>query len=261
MIRVVIVDDEVDSLSLLENLLNDFSEVEVVRSFLDASEFLNCKTNLKYDVLFLDLEMPVSGLELAKLENGPVVFVSGKSKNYFDDIEKEQLNREQFAFLQKPPTQIKLVQVISKVLKWMLEIPSMTTLTFTTRRGKWNLGIENLQAICAPSVIHSFPNLIGLSQPPDEKMQEHPRNKFAFTSTLEPEVILEITFPTLIDILPKKQFIQISQSIIINRSSIQFYDRTSLEILIQTKNGPKLQRFEIGDKFQGDFINFIQARI
>jgi two-component system LytT family response regulator len=64
-LKAVIIEDEAESLQLLENLLENSKLAEVIGSSTDASEALDLIVTLKPDILFLDIKMPgKSGFEI-----------------------------------------------------------------------------------------------------------------------------------------------------------------------------------------------------
>ena len=68
MIRALLVDDESPARSELRYLLAKHEDVEVVGEAASAQEALTLARDLRYDVVFLDVEMPgLTGVEAAPL--------------------------------------------------------------------------------------------------------------------------------------------------------------------------------------------------
>src|SRR4051794_41386312 len=68
MIRALLVDDESPARSELRYLLAEHDDVEVVGEAASAQEALTLARDLRYDVVFLDVEMPgLTGVEAAPL--------------------------------------------------------------------------------------------------------------------------------------------------------------------------------------------------
>ncbi len=58
MIRVIIVDDEPLALVSMKKHLNEFDNIEVIRTFTTAKDVLKEGPTLDFQVAFLDVEMP-----------------------------------------------------------------------------------------------------------------------------------------------------------------------------------------------------------
>lgn len=87
MLKALLVDDEVPARSELRYLLGEAGGVEVVGEAGSAKEALQLIKAIRYDVVFLDIDMPgISGVELAEvlasLEHPPaIVFVTAHSEH------------------------------------------------------------------------------------------------------------------------------------------------------------------------------------
>lgn len=87
MLKALLVDDEVPARSELRFLLGEAGGVEVVGEAGSAKEALQLIKAIRYDVVFLDIDMPgISGIELAEvlasLEHPPaIVFVTAHSEH------------------------------------------------------------------------------------------------------------------------------------------------------------------------------------
>lgn len=80
-IKAIILDDELDALDNLHFLLKNYcQDVEVIASFVSAKAALSALPSLDFDILFLDIEMPVlSGFDfLDQLDNNDfqIVFIT-----------------------------------------------------------------------------------------------------------------------------------------------------------------------------------------
>ncbi|MZK53527.1 response regulator [Clostridium beijerinckii] len=119
MLNAVIVDDEVHVLNLLKMFLQKTGQVNVMQTFTDPVEVLRNMTNLKPDVVFLDIEMPeINGLELANniMEQNDevmVVFVTGYNKYALEAFQVNALD-----YILKPVNQNRIEKCISKLNKF-----------------------------------------------------------------------------------------------------------------------------------------------
>ena len=111
-IRALLVDDEAPARSELRYLLAAHSDVQVVGEAASGSEALALARDLRYDVVFLDVEMPgATGLETAphvheQREPPAVVFVTAHERYAVDAFAVEA-----FDYLLKPVDPDRLARV------------------------------------------------------------------------------------------------------------------------------------------------------
>ena len=116
MIRALVVDDEAPARGELRYLLAAHPEVEVVGEAATAHEALELAASVRYDVVFLDIEMPgMTGLEAARLvldrrERPAVVFVTAHERYAVDAFSVEA-----FDYLVKPVEPERLARVTERL--------------------------------------------------------------------------------------------------------------------------------------------------
>jgi two-component system response regulator LytT len=115
-IRALLVDDESPARSELRYLLAAHSEIDVVGEAASAGEALELARELRYDVVFLDVEMPgLSGVEAAPLvrerrDPPAVVFVTAHERYAIDAFAVEA-----FDYLLKPVDPDRLSRVVERL--------------------------------------------------------------------------------------------------------------------------------------------------
>jgi len=115
-IRALVVDDEPPARGELRYLLAAHPEVEVVGEAATAREALALAESVRYDVVFLDIEMPgMTGLEAARLvldrpERPAVVFVTAHEHYAVDAFAVEA-----FDYLVKPLEPERLERVVERL--------------------------------------------------------------------------------------------------------------------------------------------------
>jgi DNA-binding LytR/AlgR family response regulator len=88
-IKVVLLDDEINSIKSLKLELSKFPEIHFVKEFINPHLFLEAEKNLDYHALFLDLDMPafeINGKDIAQKLNKPIIFVTAHNTKYADYI-------------------------------------------------------------------------------------------------------------------------------------------------------------------------------
>jgi DNA-binding LytR/AlgR family response regulator len=117
-IRALIVDDEAPARGELRYLLAAHPEVEVVGEAATAGEALALAARVRYDVVFLDIELPgLTGLEAARLildrrERPAVVFVTAHERYAVDAFAVEA-----FDYLVKPVDPERLAHVVERLAR------------------------------------------------------------------------------------------------------------------------------------------------
>jgi DNA-binding LytR/AlgR family response regulator len=115
-IRALIVDDEAPARGELRYLLSAHPELEVVGEAASAREALALAGSIRYDAVFLDVEMPeMTGLEVARLvldrrERPAVVFVTAHERYAVDAFAVEA-----FDYLVKPVDPERLARVVERL--------------------------------------------------------------------------------------------------------------------------------------------------
>jgi two-component system, LytTR family, response regulator LytT len=115
-IRALIVDDEAPARGELRYLLAAHPEVEVVGEAATAKEAVTLAESVRYDAVFLDVEMPgMTGLEAARFvldrgERPAVVFVTAHERYAVDAFAVEA-----FDYLVKPVEPERLARVVERL--------------------------------------------------------------------------------------------------------------------------------------------------
>lgn len=115
-LRALIVDDESPARKELRYLLQSFDDVQIVGEAANAVEALELINNVRYSVIFLDIDMPgLNGIDLArqlmdKTDSPAVIFTTAHEEYAF-----EAFNVHAFDYLLKPITAKRLEEALKTV--------------------------------------------------------------------------------------------------------------------------------------------------
>lgn len=109
----VLVDDEESSLAFLKSKIEELGMLEIEKAYLDPDLFLTQIQSLKSEIIFLDIEMPISGMKIAEgLKHKKVIFVSGQVNQAIKAFDVAAVD-----FVEKPIRASRLQLAIEKAVK------------------------------------------------------------------------------------------------------------------------------------------------
>ena len=108
----VILDDEENALAFLRDNIEELNLLNIERAFLDPDDLLVEMDNLNSKIYLLDIEMGISGIEVAKkLKNKLVIFVSGRKDLAFETYDVKAVD-----FVPKPIRKSRLKTAIERAI-------------------------------------------------------------------------------------------------------------------------------------------------
>lgn len=115
-IRCIVIDDEPLAVKMLENFISKTPGLVLESSFTDSVQALSALTELRPDLVFLDIQMPdLNGLELSRMvpDCTRIIFTTAFKQYAFDSYEVSALD-----FLLKPIRYQKFLEAIGKARQW-----------------------------------------------------------------------------------------------------------------------------------------------
>jgi len=119
-LRCIIVDDDELSLNILQDLVNESSDLELVMSCDNSMDAYKLLTEGDIDLAFLDIEMPkMSGMDLLKnLDSSTqVILVTSHTEYAIESYEYEVTD-----FIAKPVTTARFLKAVEKAVKKATDI-------------------------------------------------------------------------------------------------------------------------------------------
>jgi DNA-binding LytR/AlgR family response regulator len=238
---------------LLKSLEEDLTEtqlVEVIVSATNSTEFLEKINTTKADALVLDIDLvgdSLTGLDIATNLKLPVLFVSGKTRDFYQGIEELNINSTiPVEHISKPITLDKLKKILPKFIN---EIHAMN-------RAKYILldccGIkQNKIAIDTIVFIETETGNSGASN-----------NKRIYFTDRNPETLFNFSLTKMEEKgFDKMQFIQIRSSHRVNADKILRYNNSTHEIEVEvfkTIGKTEIKKLPVSENFRKDVSRFKQ---
>ncbi|TDX87175.1 LytR/AlgR family response regulator transcription factor [Epilithonimonas xixisoli] len=209
MTKCVILDDELLAISYLK-LLCDELNVEVVKAFNNPKIFLQEIDNIECDFCILDIEMPgMNGLQVAELIKKKIIFTTA-----YKEYAAEAFDLNVVDYVRKPIKKERLQQAFEKVEKLLSEEEKNTFFEWNTNLGK--------SIIFADQIVYIKTSEID-SRDKDLVLKN------------DSEIILKnLSFKHLSELLPEKNFVQISKKEMVNTKHIKVF--SSSEIILDIKD-------------------------
>ena len=228
-LKCVLLDDELLNLSYLKMILDQFPEVDVVKTFNDPQVFLKEIGKIEFDCCFLDIQMPkITGLEVAKeLTNKHVVFITAHKEFAADAFDLNAVD-----YIRKPISVERLKQAIDKIKKTENK-ESSSVIFINTDKGKKLLKTNEIVCI--------------------ETAPIDSRDKIILLSDGTEVLGKNISFDWLSKQLIEMPFVRVNKKEIISLNFVAHF--TLNEITIEWKEKQLIKRVSLSTVYRNEFIN------
>jgi two-component system, LytTR family, response regulator len=242
-IKVVLVDDEQDSVELLQLLLQKHcTQVVVLATFTSSVLALQALPKLKPDLLFLDIEMPeLNGFELLeKLQplQFNVIFVTAYNQFAIKAFRFNALD-----FLVKPILQKDLIDAVNKANKNSFPIDAQLQQLQNQLKG------ESIQKIAISTQTGiTFINI------QDIVSAEASGNYAILTMKDKSHFTITKTLKDIQDLLEENNFLRIHRQYIINLHCVKHFNKNDSILTLENKAElpvAKTQKDKLIEKFKG----------
>ncbi len=212
--KVVLIDDEPIAHQVLLHHLKKYPNFEIVAQCYSAVEALQVLANQDIDLLFLDINMPaLTGIEMLKVvkQCPSVIIVSAHPEYAIDGFELNVVD-----YLLKPVNETRFAQAIDKLSFASTSLSAATSLTLKVGRSLERVTLTDI------TYLESYGNYVKVW-------------------VKDNMILANTTLKSLIDELPKENFVQINKSTVINLTHI--HSVTSKDVTLidgQTKKVSKL---------------------
>ncbi len=237
-LKAVILDDNEKDIRLLEMELKGFP-VSVEKRFTDATQFLYEEKKLKYDFLFLDMNMPsMLGTDVIEKITKPVILITGESGNFAEVINDLEMHHKHFVCpLNKPINQKRLTFALNKLQE---KFAPKSYIEFNTSEGK--------------KLIHKNEIDLISSQDIDKNSESQGEAKIIYLKGTKPLLVNSLNLDETFLKLEKKTFLKASRYDIINIRCIKSASHDSLEVEYTSKTGqPKITTRTLGKEGKAQY--------
>lgn len=226
-LKVAILEDNPSFLKALEEDLTETKLVEVCVRATNSNEFLEKVNSTNIDALVLDIDLAgdsMNGLSVASHLKLPVLFVSGKTRDFVNGIEDINTNPEiPVEHITKPFTQKKLENILGKFVLQVQAIKKARYVYLDFADSKRNkIDIDTI--VC----IESEPGTSGRSN-----------NKKIYFTNRTPETLYNFSFNKMEDAgLEQTKFLIPHQSYRFNEAKyIRYTDSHEVEVQVFSSKG------------------------
>lgn len=207
-LNCVIADDEPYALDIIENYISKIDSLHLIARCANGFEVYNILHKEKVDLLFLDINMPqLSGLDLFRSLNNPpkIIFTTAYKEHAVDAFELNAVD-----YLLKPFSFERFLKSIEKALQ-------TNTISENIAEKKSGFIILNVDRQKVRIPLNDIKFIEGLGN----YLKVHTTDKVYVTYQ---------TIKTLLDKLPKEEFIQIHKSYIVPLSKVQSYTYANVKV-------------------------------
>lgn len=231
-LKCLLLDDELPGLSYLKILCQQIPELEVIKAFNDTESFLNEFSEIDFDLLILDIEMPgLSGIEIAKiLSNKLIIFTTA-----YKEFAVEAFDLDAVDYLIKPLKLDRLSIAIKKALK-------------ITNKSDVSGNYIQLATNKGNSIVYPE-QVVYLSV-----SENDPRDKDILLENGQTLCLKNISFEKLLALLPENKFCRINKKEIIALKTVVHYSNHQIFTNINTRHQQSLV-LKLGDSFRQNFFN------
>lgn len=247
-LKVAILEDSPMLLKSLEEDLTETQLVEVIVRATNSKEFLERINTTKADALVLDIDLggdSMTGLDIATNLKLPVLFVSGKTRDFYQGIEELNINSTiPVEHISKPITFDKLKKILPKFIN---EINAINRAKFI--RLDFSDSKQNRIAIDTIVFIETETGNSGASN-----------NKRIYFTDRNPETLFNFSLTKMEDKgFDKTQFIQIRSSHRVNADKIIRYNNSTHEIEVEVFKSigkTEIKKLPVSENFRKDVSRF-----
>jgi len=244
-LKVAILEDNKELLKDLIENLKETNQVEVILFATNSSDFLEKIKSNPVEALILDIDLAgdsMSGIDVANKLKLPVLFISGKSRDFIDRIEDLNLNHDfPIESIMKPTSQDKLNKILIKFIN-RINQAEKSAFVYLTFKGNRREKID-------------FNTIVYLESETGGSGESN-NKKIYFTNRI-PETLIDFSFRRMHEKGFDENVFKIpNQSYRVNISKIDRYNADhsiDVEAVTDTNRNTTTKRIKISDNYRSEF--------
>ncbi|CDS93310.1 MULTISPECIES: LytR/AlgR family response regulator transcription factor [Sphingobacterium] len=232
MIKCILLDDELPSLSYLQALCGNFKDVEIVKSFNNPQKFLDQVDKLDFNTCVMDILMPnLNGLDIAKLLPNKAIIFSTAYKEFAADA----FDLHAVDYLRKPYQADRLQIAFDKAMKWIIAnaVSSEDIIELNSNQGKTRIITSQIAYI---------------------EVADHDRRDKYIKMTDGPDILAKnISLDEILMLLPSGKFCRINRRNVIALATVSSY--TAQYVICKIKEPSAMIKLTLSAPYRDHFIN------
>ena len=234
-LKCLLLDDELPGLTYLKMLCEQIPELEIVKACNDPEKLLSDFSNLDFDLLISDIEMPgIDGLHLAeKLQDKLVIFCTA-----YKEYAAEAFNIDAVDYITKPVKLERLQKAVTKALERFEKSNSdKKFIQLNTDKGKTLLYFNKIQYI--------------------KTAASDSRDKTVLLTDGSFLNLKNVKFDTLLNELPDADFCRVNKKEIVAVKAIKFFNHNEIVLHHVEENG-KNTTLILSETYRADFLKKVK---
>ena len=233
-LKVAILEDNKMLLKELKQDLEETNFVDVIIWATNSDDFFEKIKGKDIEALVLDIDISgdsLTGIDIANHLKLPVLFVSGKTKDFFESIESLNLNSEKIIeHISKPITSEKLNKILPKFIT-QIKANNSSKYIFLNLRN-----IDTGERTLRNKI--TIDNIVYLGT--DKNLGSESNNKVIYFKDRIPELLIDFTYARMEEIgLSSSTFITTHKSFRVNEKYIELYDNKHNHVQVTICNTNK----------------------
>ncbi|UPZ16359.1 LytR/AlgR family response regulator transcription factor [Flavobacterium humidisoli] len=234
-LKCLLLDDELPGLTYLKMLCEQIPELEIVKASNDPEKLLSDFSNLDFDLLISDIEMPgIDGLHLAeKLQDKLVIFCTA-----YKEYAAEAFNIDAVDYITKPVKLERLQKAVTKALERFEKSNSdKKFIQLNTDKGKTLLYFNKIQYI--------------------KTAASDSRDKTVLLTDGSFLNLKNVKFDTLLNELPDADFCRVNKKEIVAVKAIKFFNHNEI-VLHHVEENSKNTTLILSETYRADFLKKVK---
>lgn len=234
-LKCLLLDDELPGLTYLKMLCEQIPELEIVKACNDPEKLLSDFSNLDFDLLISDIEMPgIDGLHLAeKLQDKLVIFCTA-----YKEYAAEAFNIDAVDYITKPVKLERLQKAVTKALERFEKSNSdKKFIQLNTDKGKTLLYFNKIQYI--------------------KTAASDSRDKTVLLTDGSFLNLKNVKFDTLLNELPDADFCRVNKKEIVAVKAIKFFNHNEI-VLHHVEENSKNTTLILSETYRADFLKKVK---